>query len=441
MLLRYIVSNYKSIGHSVEFSMFPVESSTDERFLATINTKAGKWKILKRGAFFGPNASGKSSFMESIWFARNYIINPQKSGNGTKVDQFKGVLDDLNGKSTFQFMFYMDGEVYEYCFSIDREQVYEEWLTRLTKTTFLPIFTRITNAEGKTDINTTAKLTRDENTRKLVDILKSSIQENQRNQLFLYKLSENGIDIAEKIVSWFKNLQLIFPDTKIQALPIQVSKDEQLKDYLSQMLNKMDTGVFELTIASEEIDFHEYAEKIALPKKIIDEIEDTKNGIVNLNGRYFVFGKSENKRTVMIQLKFNHRLANKIVSFNMEDESDGTQRLLDLLPMIFMAEKRAEVFFVDEIDRSLHTKLSQYLLDEFVKNNENSQIIFTAHDVNLINLKKFRQDEIWFIEKNKDGESKLKPLSDFQINEKQDEDVLKSYLSGRFGAVPTIKGE
>ena len=95
---------------------------------------------------------------------------------------------------------------------------------------------------------------------------------------------------------------------------------------------------------------------------------------------------------------------------------------------------------MDEIDRSLHTKLSQFLLDEFVSRSEEgySQIIFTAHDVNLINLRRFRQDEIWFIEKNERGESTLRPFSDFEVKEGQDE--LKAYLSGRFGAVPMIRG-
>ena len=95
---------------------------------------------------------------------------------------------------------------------------------------------------------------------------------------------------------------------------------------------------------------------------------------------------------------------------------------------------------MDEIDRSLHTRLSQFLLDEFAKKAETgeNQIIFTAHDVNLISLRRFRQDEIWFIEKNNLGESTLRPFSDFEIRENQD--TLKAYLSGRFGAVPMIRG-
>ena len=142
----------------------------------------------------------------------------------------------------------------------------------------------------------------------------------------------------------------------------------------------------------------------------------------------------------MVQLKFNHQLNSKRVQFNIDEESDGTQRLVDLLPMLFTIGKNPTIYFVDEIDRSLHTKLSLFLLDEFACRAEEgeNQIIFTAHDVNLINLNNFRQDEIWFIEKTQMGESTLKPFSDFEVKEGQD--TLKAYLSGRFGAVPMIRG-
>lgn len=104
-----------------------------------------------------------------------------------------------------------------------------------------------------------------------------------------------------------------------------------------------------------------------------------------------------------------------------------------------MREDNHAIYFVDEIDRSLHTKLSQYLLSEFINCCENTfhQIIFTAHDVNLINTTDFRQEEIWFIEKNTLGESQLRPLSDFNLQKGQD--ALKAYLSGRFGAIPMIR--
>ncbi len=441
MLLRYVVSNFKSIGHPVEFSMFPTEESTDERFLKTITTKAGKWKVLRRGGLFGPNASGKSSFIESIDFARDYIVDGQKSGKGTGVNQFRGDFEDIEGISSFQFMFYMEGEVYEYGFSVDRRQVHEEWLMQLTEKDLEPLFTRITDENGKTEIEIESRFARHKSKdRMLADVLKESIQESQKNQLFLYKLYDNGIKKAERIVRWFKNLQVIFPETTVQALPIRMKTDEDLRNYIASMLDKMDTGVYEISVASDEIDFHEFAQKLDLPKEIVDKIEEIKNGIVNLAGRYFIFAENKKKRTILVQLKFNHRLNRKKVQFNIDEESDGTQRLVDLLPMLFTIGKNPVIYLVDEIDRSLHTKLSLFLLDEFACRAQegSNQIIFTAHDVNLINLDNFRQDEIWFIEKTQMGESTLRPFSDFEV--KTGQDTLKAYLSGRFGAVPMIRG-
>lgn len=440
MLIQYVVSNYKSIGRPVEFSMLPVQDINNEKFLKTVGTKAGTWKILRRGGFFGPNASGKSSFIESIDFARDFIVEGQKSGKEIRIDQFRGDIEELKGRSSFQFVFYLDQEVYEYGFSVDRYQVYEEWLMIMTENGFEPMFTRLTDMFGKTEIELEPRLAvPDSKEFKLAEILTESIKENQKNQLFLYKLQDNGIKKAEKIMDWFKSLQIIFPETKVRALPIRIRENEDLRQFLGEKLRGLDTGVFKISADSQDIDFHDFAEKLRVPKRIIEDMESLQNGIVNLNGKYFIFGEND-KRTVLVQLKFTHNLNGQDVEFDIDDESDGTQRLLDLLPMLFFVrEDSHDIYFIDEIDRSLHTKLSQYLLDEFIKccENTHNQIIFTAHDVNLINLDKFRQEEIWFIEKNKLGESRLRPLSDFKIRKGQD--VLKAYLNGRFGAVPMIR--
>lgn len=441
MLLQYVVSNFKSIGHPVEFSMFPIQATMDERFLKSIPTKNGTWKVLRRGGFFGPNASGKSSFIESIAFARDFIIDGQKSGKGIKIDQFRGDFEELKGISTFQFVFYLNEEVYEYGFSLDPHQVHEEWLMQLTEGGFVPLFTRVTDDLSKTEIDIESKFARkNSKERVLAEVLKESIQENQKNQLFLYKLQDNGIKKAEKIVDWFRSLQIIFPETRVRALPIRMSADTELQDYIAEMLRRMDTGVFNVSVASKEIDFHDFAEKLDVPKEIIEDVEEIRNGIVSFAGKYFVFAENKRKRTILVQLKFAHKLNGKSVQFDIDEESDGTQRLLDLLPMLFATRENSHsIYFVDEIDRSLHTKLSQYLLSEFVQccEDTHNQIIFTAHDVNLINTNDFRQEELWFIEKNNLGESRLRPLSDFNLQKGQD--ALKAYLSGRFGAIPMIR--
>lgn len=441
MLLNYTVSNFKSIGHNIQFTMLPHEK-IDEAFTTKIKTKMGDWQVLRRASLFGPNASGKSTFIESVYFAQNYILNGQKSGIGTGVDQFKGDLEDLKGISTFQFMMYIDGEVYDYGFSIDKKQVYEEWLRILENDDFKPIFERVTNEKGETQIEITDNLEQQNSEqRALSEILKTAMKENQKNLLFLYKLYDNGISKAEKIIDWFRNIVVIFPDSKIQNLPVRIINDEELKAFLSRNLSSLDTGVFNLSTSKKEFDFDDFAKKMKLPEEIINTLSQGKQGFAVINGKYYVFFEKDNV-TKLLQLQFEHHLNNKAVEFNIEDESDGTQRLLDLLPILFgMEEDSGFMYFVDELDRSLHTKLSKYILKEFINNSQNStnQLIFTTHDVNLINLKEFHQDEMWFIEKNSCGETRFKPFSDFSVKDNQD--LIKDYLNGRFGAVPIIKGE
>lgn len=440
MLLRYIVNNYKSIGHDIEFSMFPNEEIVNEDLITTIKTKMGEWNVLRRGAFFGPNAAGKSNFIKSIEFARDYIVEGKKSGKPTGIDQFRGIIPELNNVTTFQFMIYTGGEVYDYGFSLDRTRVCEEWLMILTNKEFVPMFSRITDKDNRTSINITSKFSRkNSNQRELAELLKKSMQENQRNQLFLYKLFDNGVKRVEKIVSWFENVKIIYPNTKLQGLPIKVKKDESFREFLSKNLNILDTGVFNISASAEIIDFKDLADKMEIPKDVINQIEEIRNGIVNLNGKYYIFTEEKN-RTMFVQLKFEHRLNNKICKFNIEDESDGTQRLLDILPILFkMNYYTDKIYFIDELDRSLHTKLSKYILNIFIKNSQDScsQMVFTAHDINLINLDNFAKEEIWLIEKNQIGETILKPLSDFEI--KKDQNMIKDYLNGRFGAVPVIR--
>ncbi len=437
MLLKYVVSNYKSIGGKLKFSMFPTEDHVEGRYLTTISTKMGDWKILRRGGLFGPNASGKSNFIQSLEFARDYVVEGRKSGTSTNVNPFKG---EVNRLTTFQFMIYTEGEVYDYGFALDRKMIHSEWLSILDENGFQDMYNRTTSETGETNIVITSAFgEEDSKQRMLVEVLKESIQKNQKNQLFLNKLFDNGVRSIEGIAHWFENVTVVYPNMKVNALPIAIKRNEDFREYLSKELNKLDTGVLDISTDSKKINLRELAEKIKIPEEMIQKIESDQRGVIELYGKYYIFTDEDND-IAMIQLKFVHQLGEQRIDFDIEDESDGTKRLLDLLPILFQVVHGSEnVYFVDELDRSLHTKLSRYILDEFIKQSEDclSQIIYTAHDVNLINLEDFREEEISFIDKNGIGESKIKPLSDFDIKEGQN--LLKDYLNGRFGAVPFIR--
>jgi hypothetical protein len=133
----------------------------------------------------------------------------------------------------------------------------------------------------------------------------------------------------------------------------------------------------------------------------------------------------------------------KMVPFQFADESDGTRRLLDILPaFIMLGEKRySTTFVIDELDRSLHPNLTRNLVEAFLScRNESSrtQLIFTTHDAQLMTQDLLRRDEIWVTERDGLGASKLVAFSEFK-DVRSDRDIRKSYLRGRMGGVPRIR--
>lgn len=440
MLLKCVISNFKSIGHAIEFSMIPTDNNIDEKFTTTLKTSHGDFKVLRRGGFFGPNASGKSSFIQAVKFARSFIVDGRGSGKSIFIDQFKGNFSDLEGVSAFQFVFFSYNDIYEYGFSLNYNRVIEEWLMIRTGNDFEPLFMRSTDENGYTKVEISDYFAKENSKeRAIAELTTETIKSEQRNQLFLYKLKENGNEKAERIIEWFENLITIFPNSKIRELPLRLRENNELKDFLSYSLRKLDTGVDNITL--EDLDFREFAEKNKIPPETIHDLENKGDGMLNFNGEMFFFTEIEGK-VHFVKLQFSHKLNGKEKIFDIDNESDGTQRLLDLLPILFRLKEDGHViYFIDEIDRSLHTQLSKYLLSEFLNNSSNgslSQIVFTAHDVSLIDVSAFSQEEIWFIEKNQLGETKLKPFSDFDI--KEDQNTIKDYLNGRFGAIPVIGG-
>jgi hypothetical protein len=144
------------------------------------------------------------------------------------------------------------------------------------------------------------------------------------------------------------------------------------------------------------------------------------------------------------ELKAEHQTVDgQHVQLSFAEESDGTRRLLHLLPAIYQAKDGGgSIFIVDEIDRSLHPLLAKGFVRMFLKEcaSQKSQLIFTTHDTNFLDLDLCRRDEIWFAEKKLPGGfTELYSLSDFKV--RTDLKIDKAYLQGRFEAIPPIEVE
>ena len=123
--------------------------------------------------------------------------------------------------------------------------------------------------------------------------------------------------------------------------------------------------------------------------------------------------------------------------FSFVDESDGTKRLFDLVDML-LTDRPDTVFVVDELERSLHPKLTEHFLEMFMEAHEGvrMQLVFTTHEDTIMDQRLFRRDEIWFVERDADNASKIYSLDRFK--ERYDKKLSKAYLEGRYGAIPVF---
>ena len=149
-----------------------------------------------------------------------------------------------------------------------------------------------------------------------------------------------------------------------------------------------------------------------------------------------LFERKESDEMVIYKQKAVHLNDNKEeVVFEMDEESDGSIRLLDFIPMLIDLSLNNRVYLIDEIDRSMHPLLSQKLLEYYYSNLRSgldTQLIFTTHEASLLNSNSIRHDEIWFVEKDIAGASHFTSLVEY----KPRQDVLKGYMHGRYGAIP-----
>ena len=224
---------------------------------------------------------------------------------------------------------------------------------------------------------------------------------------------------------------------------MRIYKDEVYRQNLSKYLKKYDTGIVDI-YADVSMSLDEAASKYNMTpglvnrvRKIAEESKGKEGGRIIRYGGELLSIQVKNGEIEIYKIKNTHILNDHKVNFNLEDESSGTQRLFDLIPVLDIVDN-VSVILVDELDRSLHTSLAKTFLEDMIKRLKNSQFIFTSHNVALMEEDMFRFDEIWFIQKNSKGETRMCALSEYNLPEERKKNLIKDYLNGRFGGVPVI---
>ncbi len=431
MLKRFSVTNFASFKNEQTFDLTAGKTTVLKEHISEFSDV----NILKSGVIYGANASGKSNLIKSIDFAKNIVINGL-SGVDTYKKYFRLCKNSPKKESTFEFEIEINNQFYSYGFSahLQTKEITEEWLFSIKKSGAKLIFERQFSkiTLGKQLLTPEAK-SRFE--------IYSDDMKNQSSQLFLTEIASKELTIDTALIinqlfEWIKSkLVIIYPDDKFNGMR---SINQDLTKSLSKYLTKFDTGV--VAIDSIDEDFETGFKNIPplLKSKVENDLLKNDADEIIIHGigsepEYLTIYKDSDGELKVRKLGLVHGKAIK-ETFELKDESDGTRRLLDFIPLISKFSLGFTIL-IDEFDRSLHPKLTKEFFNLFYDVNDmNSQLIVTTHESTLLDLKLLRRDEIWFIEKGSCDSSTLFSLNKF--NERYDTKVEKAYLLGRYGAIP-----
>jgi AAA15 family ATPase/GTPase len=448
MLIQFTTQNFLSFRDEVTFSMVAVSSDSQHSDHLAQNEAGEGRSVLPIAAIYGANAAGKSNLIKALSFAKNLVVKGTRANQSTSVPTFKlGNYDKQTSK--FELIFTHQGSQYSYGFRLNKEQIVEEWLHGIPKGKKKEVmyFERVTSTSSKretsVDFGTILKgrsPTKGKDSTRHLN-LKFIATGTRPNQLFLTEAIDRRIEILMPVFNWFKSVLMIIPaESDFRNLEIGVAVDSSFTDFLSKFLVFAGTGIEAISTDMVELDFDNHFP--TMPKSFRDAVleEITENSVTtvgNSQGGRFLLSKDKNGQVNLIQLKTSHRHENgDLIDFSVDEESEGTQRLINLIPSLYILGKNPEkVVFIDELDRRLHPLLSRRFVESAIScRAKGNQLIFTTHDTNLLDLDLLRRDEIWFVEKNKNGISDCYSLAEFKI--RPDLKVEKGYLNGRFGSIP-----
>lgn len=443
MLIQFSVSNFLSFDDKETFSMMAGKARKNiERIF---NNK--KIKLTKCEVILGANASGKSNLVSAFQFVQRMIVDGLPRGFSNKY--FRMDSEKKSIPSDFEMEFICDSKIFVYGFSIIlstgsilKEYLYEQQGSISPKY----LFCRDTIAETFTVGHYFKKA---DAIAKLNNYGEDSV--NDQETLFLSIINKNKgkmfsdlpeLQILRDIFEWFANkLNISFPDSILTGYPYFT--DTNL-DEIAELLNALGTGISELKIVEVPVEVIKSKIPDELYNRIVADLEKANTRIESETDErprimarsykeFYTFEIDANGKITITTIEFSHE--NKNIFFDLNEESDGTARLLDLIEILFKVSDN-RIFVIDEIDRCLHPSMTVKIIELFLSRAKmrNTQLIITSHESRLLASEMLRNDEICFVSKTKHGASVINPLEKYQL--RADKKVYAALFDGTLDAGP-----
>lgn len=429
MLVEFRFKNYRSFRDEAVLSMEAVGLASFKNCLI----EHGTMKLLPGVAIYGKNGGGKSNVIRAFWLGVQFIRNAQRiQHEKAAVPVVPFTLNDysMSEPTEFAFDYIVGGVKYWYSFAATREEIVKESLYHAPKGQKAQVFVR----EGQKFSFTEDKARR--------TLISETVAE---NQLFFSVACTMNDAICVNAMKWFREDIFFSRDyTDIPKQLLEYYDDNNMLKAISDYAKTADFGIEEMQF---EVENKEMGDNLEFPDDIPDGMKAALTSFIQILSESS--NNSEGKlKMSQVKAKAKHKGINangesELYHLELEDESDGTRKLMSIAPAIESVLNKGGILLVDELERELHPMLVNFIVAKFQSKRSNpngAQIIFTTHNTELMNLEFMRKDQIYFADKRKtDGSSELYSVTDFTT--KTADNIRKGYLVGKYGATPDIEIE
>lgn len=431
MLVSFSVTNFRSIGEEVTLNMVASNKLTDHEHHLVPIADTGK-SVLRTAIIYGANAAGKSNLIKAMDAARRLICESQE--RRLQITPFRFQLSDEKTPSSFEFQILLGDHVFAYGFDITVGKINAEWLTVARGESDEILFER--TEEGAVVVPETGfkQYLGDMESYNTLFALKAL--QIRSDQLFLNR----ALSIPEAvqgrtlsaILKWFTtSLIVLSADSRSMEILDLLHNDNTFRSFCAGFLNNVGTGVGGFDVSTSERDMNEWERRY--PPELLKQRSRRRDSDVIPN--------PDSPGSVIVRrLLSEHHISPESYYLPFSEESDGTQALTHLLPILANSPEESRVVVLDELDRSLHPLICWEFIRFFSEACPGAprQLIVTTHEAHLLNQELLRRDEYWFAEKDDRQQTKLVSLLDFNI--RKDLKIERGYMKGRFGAIPLICG-
>ena len=433
MILRAKFENILSFNYETEISFVAGKGTSLPEHVYRAE-KRDDISVLRSSIIYGANASGKSNMIRCVNLLKKIALGRFPKNNW---DVFKLALEKkIDSKLEIEIK--AGSSYYSYGVIFNIKGIKKEWLYQINSRTRKKIFDRKHEIDG---VNYSfGEIEGNEESNQFVKFLSEGTPIDRSFLSEYHKRNGKGIAAINNVYNWFSDdLKIIFPETRFRGLSFRLEKDDEFSGATKELLHFFNTGISDLKkVATNK-------EEADLPKDLISQIlSEAKPGenccVASSEYVYFFETDKEGATKIYKQMTVHKNSQDEDVIFDMNEESDGSVRLLDFIPMLIDLQFNSAVYLIDEIDRSMHPMISQKMLEYYfsqLSDNKNTQLICTTHECHLLDTNFIRTDEVWFVEKDIDGSTRLTSLANF----KPRVDIRKSYLQGKYGAIPFFANE